>query len=259
MCGRYASFREAQDLADAFAIDAALVEDGVRELAPSWNVAPTQDVRIVVERAPKQADGGSGPAERSLRLARWGLVPSWAKDPSTGNRMINARVESLLDKPAFAKPFAARRCLVPADGYYEWKKLEPAPGSTPSGRARTPKQPFYITPADGDVAALAGLYEFWRDRARADDDPRRWLVTTTIITRPASDDLASIHDRMPLALPRDAWDDWLDPTLGAKQAAALLDVLPERMTSREVSSLVSNVNNDSPSLLAPTDGQATGT
>jgi putative SOS response-associated peptidase YedK len=249
MCGRYASFREAQDLADAFAIDAALVEPGARELAPSWNVAPTQDVRIVVERRPKGEP--DGPVERSLRLARWGLVPSWSKDPSVGNRMINARVESLADKSAFAKPFAARRCLVPADGYYEWKKLEPAPGASPSGRARTPKQPYYITPADDDVAALAGLYEFWRDPSRAADDPRRWLVSTTIVTMPASNDLATIHDRMPLVLPRSAWGAWLDPAIGADGASALLGTAPELMRFREVSSLVSNVNNDSPTLLDP--------
>jgi putative SOS response-associated peptidase YedK len=252
MCGRYASFREAQDLADAFAIDAALVEPAVRELAPSWNVAPTQDVRIVVERTPRHdsAEPGDGP-QRSLRLARWGLVPSWAKDPSVGNRMINARVESLTGKAAFAKPFASRRCIVPADGYYEWKKLEPAPGSSPSGRARATKQPYYITPADDDVAALAGLYEFWRDPSRAADDPRRWLVSTTIVTMPASEDLASIHDRMPLVLPRSAWDAWLDPSVGAEVASALLGRAPELMRFREVSSLVSNVNNDSPALLAP--------
>jgi putative SOS response-associated peptidase YedK len=273
VCGRYASFREAQDLADAFAIDAALVTGGVRELAPSWNVAPTDDVRVVVERARRPAEPGgvAGPVERSLRLARWGLVPSWAKDPSVGNRMINARVESLQQKSAFAKPFAARRCLVPADGYYEWRVLEPiagtassgtassgtasagtaSAGTASSGRARPPKQPYYIAPADGDVAALAGLYEFWRDRTRADDDPRRWLVTATIITRPASDDLAAIHERMPLALPRDAWDAWLDPATGAAGAAELLGTEPERMRSFEVSSLVSSVANDSPALIEP--------
>lgn len=248
MCGRYASFRSAQDLADAFAIDAALVDDSVREVAPSWNVAPTQDVRIVVERGRRQPDGGTGPVERSLRLARWGLVPGWAKDPSVGARMINARAESLLDKPAFARPFAARRCLVPADGYYEWKPV-PVPEGSPRGRA--PKQPYYLAPADGSVVALAGLYELWRDPARDADDPRRWLVSTTIVTRPASPDLADIHDRMPLVLPPDAWGTWLDPAVGADEAAVLLDGEPAPLERLAVSALVSNVANDSPSLLVP--------
>ncbi|PJI94560.1 SOS response-associated peptidase [Luteimicrobium subarcticum] len=254
MCGRYASFRETQDLADAFAIDAALVDDRARELAPSWNVAPTDDVRIVVERGRKQDDGTTGPVERSLRVARWGLVPSWAKDPSVGNRMINARAESLLDKPAFTKPFAARRCLVPAEGYYEWRVVEPGTPATAGRKATRPrKQPYWITPADGDVAALAGLYEFWRDPSRGADDPLRWLVSAAVVTRAASDDLAPIHDRMPLVLPRSAWDAWLDPTVGKDEAAALLDVAPETMVTRTVSPLVSSVRNNGPQLLDPTD------
>ena len=136
MCGRFASFADAQDLADQLAV-AELAEDA-RLLPPSWNVAPTDPVRIVVERAAK----GTQDVRRSMRLARWGLVPSWAKDPGVGARMINARSESLIDKPAFAKPFAARRCLVLADGYYEWRKLAlPATGSKkvakqPSGSTR---------------------------------------------------------------------------------------------------------------------------
>jgi putative SOS response-associated peptidase YedK len=231
MCGRYASFREAQDLADAFAIDAALVHENARDLPPSWNVAPTQYVRVVVEREPQ---AGRERAERSLQLARW------AKDPSVGNRMINARAESVQDKPSFAEAFAKRRCIVPADGYYEWKKLT---GST--------KQPYFIAPTDGAAAALGGLYEFWRDRSRADDDPARWLVTTTIITRPAGADLASIHDRMPLALPRSAWDAWLDPGVGADEAVALLDGEPQHMRAVQVSPLVGSVANNSPALVEP--------
>lgn len=262
MCGRYASFRSAQDLADAFHVDALLgVDDAVRALPPSWNVAPTRDVRIVVER-PGHEDGsvrggdagrpGSGSAPgvtRSLRLARWGLVPSWAKDPSVGTRMINTRAETLLEKRTFAKPLAARRCIVPADGYYEWKVL-----GTPSGAKRPRKQPYFFHPADDDVAALAGLYEFWRDPARGDDDPERWLVTTTIITRPATPDAAAVHDRMPLALPRDAWDTWLDPAVGAEGAAELLRVTPEPMAQWPVSGAVSSVRNDSPALVAPAIG-----
>ncbi|MBD5787090.1 SOS response-associated peptidase [Cellulosimicrobium terreum] len=253
MCGRYASFTEAQDLADEFAV--AEIADDVRLLPPSWNLAPTDPVRIVVERAAKD----TGEVARSLRVARWGLVPSWSKSPAGGARMINARAETILDKPAFAKPFAVRRCLVPADGYYEWRPLPD--GAVPVGQQGTPaprrgkpaKQPHYIAPGDGGTAAFAGLYEFWRDRSKADDDPDRWLVSTTIITTDAAPYLADIHDRMPLVLPPAAWDTWLDPAVDARGAADLLELggphddVP--MVQREVSTLVSAVANDGPGLL----------
>jgi len=244
MCGRYASFRDAQDLADELAI--ADLADDARLLPPSWNVAPTDPVRIVVERAAKD----TGEVRRSLRLARWGLVPSWAKDPGVGARMINARSESLLDKPAFAKPLAARRCLVPADGYYEWRRIEtpPAEGST-ARRPRVTKQPFYIHPDEPGVTAFAGLYEFWRDPAKPEDDPTRWLVSTTIVTTAAAPALAPIHDRMPLALPRSAWDAWLDPTVGKDEAAGLLVAPQVPMTAHEVAPLVNSVANNGPELV----------
>lgn len=238
MCGRYASFREDQALADEFAV--ATVADDVRLLPPSWNVAPTDGVRMVVERADRE----TGEITRQLRVARWGLVPSWAKDPSIGNRMINARVETLTDKPAFARPFATRRALLPADGYYEWRK--PGPGAT-SRR----KQPYYLHPADGAPVALAGLYEFWKDPTRSDDDPDRWLVSATVITRPATEHLAFIHDRQPLMLPRDAWDAWLDPAVDVAGARALLDVDPPDIEPLPVLPLVSSVANDGPELLTP--------
>src|SRR5450756_785956 len=161
MCGRYASFRQAQDIADTFAIEE--VAPDLALLAPSWNIAPTTTVRIVTERA----NAETGEVRRALRTARWGLVPSWAKDPSIGNRLINARVESLLDKPAFKRPFALRRALLPADGYYEWQAAVP-------GALTRAKQPYYHHPADGGPLALAGLYEFWKDPTKADDDPAGW-------------------------------------------------------------------------------------
>jgi putative SOS response-associated peptidase YedK len=243
MCGRYASFRDAQDIADDFAV--AEIADDARLLPPSWNVAPTDPVRIVVERAAKD----TGEIVRSLRLARWGLVPSWAKDPGVGARMINARAESLLEKSSFAKPLAVRRCLLPADGYYEWRKL-PLPEGAPA-RAKTPKQPYWIHPADDGVAALAGLYEFWRDRTKADDDPDRWLVSTTVITTAASDDLEHIHDRMPVVLPRAAWEAWLDPAVGADQAIGIVTGEQAGMRTLPVTDAVSRVQNNGPHLLDP--------
>jgi putative SOS response-associated peptidase YedK len=201
---------------------------------------------MVVERADKD----TGEITRQLRVARWGLVPSWAKDISVGNRMINARVESLTDKPAFARPFAVRRALLPADGYYEWKKPEP-------GAASKRKQPYYLHPADGDVVALAGLYEFWKDPTKADDDPERWVVSATVITRPASEELAHIHDRQPLMLRREAWAAWLDPAVGADGAMQLLDTPAPDIVATPVSTAVNAVANNDPTLVdevaPPTD------
>ncbi|GIG40345.1 SOS response-associated peptidase [Cellulomonas phragmiteti] len=245
MCGRYASFREDQAIADEFAV--ATVADDVRLLPPSWNVAPTDGVRTVVERA----DRATGEITRQLRVARWGLVPSWAKDPSVGSRMINARVETVADKPAFARPFATRRALLPADGYYEWQAGPEAPAGAPRSR-RAPKQPFWIHPADGGVAALAGLYEFWRDRTRPDDDPDRWLVTVTVVTRAATEAMASIHDRQPLILPPDLWSAWLDPAVGADDARELLAAAPPPLVATPVSTQVNTVAHNTPDLLDPT-------
>ena len=271
MCGRYASFRDAQDLADEFAVAAPDVAEDARGLPPSWNVAPTDAVRVVVERAPKPAAGadhaGADHADhaddaprRSLRLARWGLVPGWAKDPSIGARMINARVETLDSKPAFRKALAVRRCLVPAEGYYEWKAApdDAPPVTGPTGRRRKPpKQPFWIHPADDGPLAFAGLYEFWRDPQRADDDPLRWLVTMTVVTGGAPTDdpaLAEIHDRRPVMLDRARWDAWLDPTLtDTARAVELLRQPAPPLVATPVSTDVNTVGNDGPHLVEPVE------
>jgi putative SOS response-associated peptidase YedK len=234
VCGRYASFRQAQDIADTFAIEE--VAPDVALLSPSWNIAPTTMVRIVVERA----DSATGEIRRSLRAARWGLVPSWAKDPSIGNRMINARAETIAEKPAYRRALAARRCLVIADGYYEWQ-------AAAAGRAA--KQPFYIRPADGSLLAMAGLYEFWRDGASAAEAP--WLVTTTIVTTAASGALAEIHDRRPAGLASEAWDPWLDPAVGADEGARLLSGEGPAMIAIPVSTAVNRAGIDGPELIAP--------
>jgi putative SOS response-associated peptidase YedK len=232
MCGRYASFREAQDLADAFA--ATDIADDARLLPPSWNVAPTDPVRVVVER---------GRETRSLRVARWGLVPGWAKDPSIGSRMINARVETLEQKPAFRKALLARRCIVPAEGYYEWQRAE--------RDGKPAKLPYWIHAPDGAPLALAGLYEFWLDPDRADDDPRRWLVTTAIVTGDAGL-LGSIHDRRPVMLAPDRWDAWLDPARDTAEAVLPLLTGPgPDLVPTPVSMAVNSVRNDGPELIEP--------
>jgi putative SOS response-associated peptidase YedK len=242
MCGRFASFRQTQDLLDAFMIDPTLPLDP--ELAAwqaSWNVAPTDPVRIVVERAPRGSAAGAS-AERSLRVARWGLVPSWSKVPKGGARMINARSETLLDKPSFAKPMAARRCLVPTEGYYEWK----APQDGGKG-----KQPYFIRPTSDGVTAFAGLYEFWRDASKTDDDPARWLVTTTVITKAATGDMLDLHDRVPAVLEPSLWDEWLAPATTADEARTLLDIPVPDLAWHPVSPEVSTATTEGPQLIEP--------
>ena len=132
-------------------------------------------------------------------MVRWGLVPFWAKDRAIGSRMINARAETVDAKPAFRAAFARRRCLLPADGYYEWYQ----PGGDAKAAKRAAKQPYYIHRADGGPLAFAGLYELWRDRAVPDDHPDAWLWTATIITTSAPDELGRIHDRMPMVISPD--------------------------------------------------------
>ena len=176
--------------------------------------------------------------------ARWGLVPSWAKDMSIGNRMINARAETLAEKPSFRRAFAKRRSLVPADGYYEWYTADEPPAA--GGKPR--KQPFFIRPKDGAALAMAGLHEFWKDPATDS-----WLVSFTIITTSAEDSLGHIHDRMPLFVEPDGWDAWLDPA--PRPTEELLELLtpaaPGLLDAYAVSTAVNNVRNNGPELVAP--------
>lgn len=247
MCGRYASSRSPEDLAEEFEVIDPRLEHA---LAPSWNVAPTAEVYAVMERVPRDAEGAvdaaAAPA-RQLRTVRWGLVPSWAKDASVGARMINARAETVAEKPAFRKALQARRCIVPADGYYEWYVTERT-----TARGKPVKQPYFITPSDGSVLAMAGLYEIWRDPTRADDDPDRLRWTCTVITTSATDDLGRIHDRMPLMVGREARDAWLDPGLTAPDLATLLTPAQQGgLTAFPVSTAVGSVANDGPELVRP--------
>ncbi|KOV97508.1 MULTISPECIES: SOS response-associated peptidase [unclassified Streptomyces] len=244
MCGRYVSTRSPQDLAQLFH---AAQWPTMEALEPSWNVAPTDQVWAVLERAPRDEGGGAAPV-RELRALRWGLVPSWAKEPKIGARMINARVETVHEKPAYRRAFVKRRCLLPADGFYEWQ-----PGKDPAtGKMR--KQPFFIHPEDGQVMALAGLYEYWRDPSVApDDDPTAWLTTCTIITTEATDAAGRVHPRMPLALTEDHYQAWLDPAhQDPDELGALLGQPADgHLHARPVSTAVNNVRNNGPQLLDP--------
>jgi putative SOS response-associated peptidase YedK len=246
MCGRYASSRKPEDLVEEFEIRASKVDEA---LAPDYNVAPTKPVYAVLERSPSARDAEQkDPPERQLRVLTWGLVPSWAKDPSIGNRLINARMETVAEKPAYKRAFAARRCLLPADGYFEWYPTEQR---TKGGKPL--KQPFFIRPHDGGVLAMAGLYEIWRDPSRPEDDPDSFRWTCTVLTTQAEDAVGHIHDRMPLLVEPERWAAWLDP--GVSGRADLLDLLvpaaPGRLEAFPVSRDVNNVRNNGPELVVP--------
>src|SRR6266508_5481980 len=165
MCGRYASSRRPEDLIEEFEVTDPRVNT---PLLPDYNVAPTKEVYAVMERPPR--DDKTAPPARKLTTLTWGLVPSWAKDPSIGNRMINARMETVAEKPAFKRAFAVRRCLLPADGYFEWYATEQKVKGQRSSKGRAVKQPYFIHPADGGILAMAGLYEIWRDKSVEDPD-----------------------------------------------------------------------------------------
>jgi putative SOS response-associated peptidase YedK len=181
---------------------------------------------------------------RQLRPLRWGLVPSWAKDPGIGAKMINARMETVHEKPAFRTAFLKRRCLLPADGFYEWQQVPAA------GKAKARKQPYFISTEDGQAMALAGLYEFWRD-PKAADDSAAWWATCTIITTEATDAAGRIHPRMPLAVAPGHQDAWLDPTHQDPDRLRALLHPPAggRLDVRPVSTAVNDVRHNGPQLL----------
>jgi putative SOS response-associated peptidase YedK len=218
MCGRYATTRSDADLTLLF--DAVAVTEGQ---APSWNVAPTDPVPVV---RVSQRRGG-----RVLDTARWGLVPPWATDPRAGARMINSRAETVATSPAFAPSFARRRCLVPADGWYEWVR-------TGGGR-----QAYYLTPADATPLAFAGLWTAWGPDA---------LVTCSVVTTAALGGLARVHDRMPLILPPERWASWLAG--GGDAAEQLTPMTPAALAAIEIRAVrpdVGNVRNNGPELITP--------
>ena len=257
MCGRYASSSRPEDLVEEFDVDEDRTGERVRSILvtpqsppagqPDFNMAPTKAAPVVLTRAGR-GDPDAEPT-RQLRLLTWGLVPSWSRDVKVGLRMTNARSESLLGKSSFARAAASRRCLVPADGWYEWQVSPTAVDA--KGKPR--KQPFFIHRSDGGPMAMAGLYEFWRDRSLAEDDPDAWLATYTIITTAAEPGLDRIHDRQPLVLERADWDDWLDPTVTdlARVKAHLEFSAAGRFDAYPVSTAVNSSRNNGAQLLEP--------
>ncbi|MFI7321126.1 SOS response-associated peptidase [Streptomyces venezuelae] len=269
MCGRYASSRGPEDLAGIFEIEKWEPEEA---LAPDYNVAPTKEVYAVLDRPLKDAEDPR--PVRQLRTLKWGLVPSWSKTPEGGARMINARAETVHEKPSYRRAFTSRRCVIPADGYYEWVTAPEERQLEVEGKKKRPrKQPYFVTPADGSVFAMAGLYEFWRDKTLPDEHPLAWWVTCTVITTEAETaplavapeegprSLADIHPRMPLMLTPDRWDAWLDPSrTDVDDLRTLLEPPPHGlMRAFPVSTAVSNVRNNGPELLKELDGPEEGT
>jgi putative SOS response-associated peptidase YedK len=242
VCGRFTSRTPVADVADWFDVDEVVASSDRR---PRYNVAPTDDVLMVAS----SADG----LRRRLGEARWGLVPSWASGPEVGSRMINARAETLLDRPAFRRAFANRRCIVPADGFYEWQKVGKATGGVSTGRTKkVRKQPWFIEPAGGGLFAFAGLWESWRPSS----SPGERLVSCTIVTTEANEAIAHLHDRMPVILAQEHWEVWLDPANDdlAGLQGLLVPAPAGSVALRPVGQAVGDVRNDSAALLdAPAD------
>ncbi len=225
MCGRYAAAKDAAELAGWFRAE----QMPVSELTPRYNLAPTAEAYIVVDE-----DGA-----RVIETARWGLIPAWSKDATRASRMINARVETVAEKPAYRAAFRRRRCLVPADGYYEWQA---------GVGARAPKQPFYIHRTDGRPLAMAGLFEDWQG-------PHGPVRSFTVLTRDAVGSLGRIHDRMPVMVEEDSWEGWLDPASTHESVASILEKAlrsgEDQLEAYPVSTQVNKATNEGPELRAP--------
>ena len=223
MCGRFTLTRSAAEVAEHFGLDAT------PELTPRYNAAPTQDVAVVRARAHGQG--------RLFETRQWGLVPRWARDAKAAGRHINARSETAASKPAFRDALRARRCLVPMDGFYEWKVL---PGQ---------KQPHHVALPDGGLFAIAGLYEHWRG------PEGREIASVTLLTRGACPALAPLHARMPVVVDPESYEAWLDPACRDGEAALgrVAQTLGERLVPRPVSNRVNDVRNDDAGCLGPPD------
>lgn len=221
MCGRFAYFVPREQLKQHY---------GLASVAPPperYNIAPSQDILGI-----RQAESG----EREAAVLKWGLVPHWAKDPTIGNRMINARGETVAEKPAFRQAFKRRRCIIPASGFYEW------------GPSRAGKWPYYISPANAEPLSFAGLWERWRD---SDGEP---LESCTIITIAANASLARVHQRMPVCLAQSSFAEWLNRDTSSDACLELLAPLPDAaLEIRPVGKAVNNPRNDLPALVEPVE------
>ena len=245
MCGRFVSTNSADKIAQYFG---ASFE--AEPLPPNFNVAPTSDVLAVVASSP----AGALDVTLAVRPFHWGLVPIWAKDTKIASTMINARAETIAEKPAFKAVFRKTRCIIPMDGFYEWKTT---PGAVVLGPKGKPiKQPMFIHRVDGEPLAVAGVWTMWRDKAAPADSS--WLHTCSIITTEANDTMAPVHNRMPVILPAAAWKRWLDPAnADVEGLRKLLVPAPNTLlTMHPVSTDVNSVRNNGEHLLTELDPTA---
>ena len=252
MCGRFAVTTDPALLAEKIqAINEATSAQKDTTGGPNYNVAPTTTISAVVKRHTEPDHEST----RRVRLMRWGLVPPWAKTtedggPDTkGPLLINARSEKVTSSPVFRNSAKNKRCLVPMDGWYEWRPN----GETASSKSRkaAPKTPFYMYGADGEPLFMAGLWSTWRPKEAPKDAPP--LLSCTIITTDAAGPLAEIHDRMPLTISENDWDRWLDPDAAIDEGLLRGHGDLDRINIREVSTLVNNVRNNGPELIEPAE------
>jgi putative SOS response-associated peptidase YedK len=243
VCGRFVSTHTPEEIASYFA-----ATPETPELPANFNVAPTNDVYAVV-------DDGGGTNELAVRSFHWGLVPLWAKDIKIASSMINARSETVAEKPAFKSVFKKYRCIIPMTGFYEWQA--PGPNAPLSAKGKPLKQPMFIHRVDGEPLAVAGLWSAWRPKGSPPDTP--WLHTCTVLTTAANNTMAPVHDRMPVILPATAWKRWLDPANDdIESLQELLVPAPDSLlTMHKVSTAVNNVRNREPALIDPIDDDAT--
>lgn len=246
MCGRFVSSTPPDQLAAYFDVDE--VPEQLLDRGPNYNTAPTTGVYVV------HRDG----ATRRLDSFRWGLVPPWAKDVNVGNRMINARAETVAEKPAYRAAFKKRRCIIPADGFFEW--------SAPTSASGSKKQPWYIHRPDGEPYAFAGLWERWNgpkqpkgqaspQQAEHDGAGAEPLRSCAIVTTSANEPMSELHDRMPVMLPRSAWDTWLDPDEDDLEllGSFLVPAPAELISFHAVATEVNNARNKGEHLVDPID------
>jgi putative SOS response-associated peptidase YedK len=235
MCGRFVSTSAPDKIASYFGAEA-----DVESLGENFNVAPTQDIYAVVT-AP---DGVT-----RLEAFHWGLIPSWAKDRKIASRMINARSETLAEKPAYKGLFKKKRCIIPMDGFYEW--MPGSPDGPLNTKGKPLKQPMFIHRLDGEPLAVAGLWTAWKD---PDDPDGRFLHSATVVTTAANETMSPVHDRMPVFVPQSKWAAWLDPANGdIEDLSAIFKPRDDGiLTMHPVSTEVNNVRNNGPELLDPT-------
>ena len=221
MCGRYTLHADADAILELMELDVCPV------FIPRYNIAPTQPVPVV---------GAEGDGKRLLRTLQWGLIPFWAKSPKAAYKSINARLETAAERPTFREPFRRRRCLMLADGFYEWRATE------------TGKQPFHIRLREGEVFAFAGLWDRWKD------EQGKPLTTCSILTKDSDGGIRDLHDRMPVVLDPEHFDAWLDPELTEPEpvhAIAATSLGGDAFEIYEVEPIVNNVRNEGPELIVP--------